>query len=211
MREIWNEPMARRFSIFVFVAMLAYSAQDLILEPFAGLVFGMTPGQSTTLSSMHNGGVLLGMILTGALGSRSRAGQRGWMRSWTIFGCVASAVGLAALAVAAQVGPGWPLVPTVFGLGFANGVFAVSAIGSMMGLAGHGRGAREGTRMGLWGAAQAMAFGLGGFLGAAGLDAMRAIMPGDGQAFVVIFSIEAAAFIGAAWLASRIQMPEVAS
>ena len=35
---------ARRFTIFVFVSMLAYSAQDLILEPFAGLVFGLTPG-----------------------------------------------------------------------------------------------------------------------------------------------------------------------
>ena len=45
-REICREPQARRFAIFIFVSMLAYSAQDLILEPFAGSVFGMTPGQS---------------------------------------------------------------------------------------------------------------------------------------------------------------------
>ncbi len=38
--EVWAEPKARRFAIFVFVSMLAYSAQDLILEPFAGSVFG---------------------------------------------------------------------------------------------------------------------------------------------------------------------------
>ena len=47
--QVWAEPQARRFTIFVFVSMLAYSAQDLILEPFAGLVFGMTPGESTKL------------------------------------------------------------------------------------------------------------------------------------------------------------------
>ncbi|MDU6671196.1 MAG: MFS transporter, partial [Bradyrhizobium sp.] len=46
-REICREPQARRFAIFIFVSMLAYSAQDLILEPFAGSVFGMTPGQTT--------------------------------------------------------------------------------------------------------------------------------------------------------------------
>ncbi len=34
--EVWREPDARRFTVFVFVSMLAYSAQDLILEPFAG-------------------------------------------------------------------------------------------------------------------------------------------------------------------------------
>ena len=41
--EIRADPLARRFTIFVFVSMLAYSAQELILEPFAGLVFHMTP------------------------------------------------------------------------------------------------------------------------------------------------------------------------
>ncbi|MEE3109565.1 MAG: PucC family protein, partial [Pseudomonadota bacterium] len=34
--SVWGEPEARRFTLFIFVSMLAYSAQDLILEPFAG-------------------------------------------------------------------------------------------------------------------------------------------------------------------------------
>ena len=48
--RVWSEPASRRFTIFIFVAMLAYSAQELILEPFAGLVFAMTPGATTKLS-----------------------------------------------------------------------------------------------------------------------------------------------------------------
>lgn len=204
--EIWAEPLARRFAIFVFVAMLAYSAQDLILEPFAGLVFGMTPGQSTQLSGMQNGGVLLGMILVGAVGARSRGQKQIWMRRWTIGGCVGSAVALLALGAAALVGPGWPLAPTVFALGFANGVFAVSAIGSMMGLAGAGRESREGVRMGVWGASQAIAFGLGGFLGAAGVHVMRAVLGDTGRAFLIVFGIEGVLFLAAAALAARLEV-----
>ncbi|MBC7770017.1 MAG: BCD family MFS transporter [Phycisphaerales bacterium] len=201
--EIWAEPLARRFTIFVFVSMLAYSAQDLILEPFAGLRFGMTPGQSTQLAGIQHGGVLLGMILVGALGARVGDGKRVWMQRWTIAGCIGSAAALLALACASAVGPSWPLAPTVFALGFGNGVFAVSAIGSMMGLAGAGRGQREGVRMGVWGAAQAMAFGLGGFTGAAGVDALRAFLP-DENAFLIVFALEAALFGFAAMLAARL-------
>ena len=146
--EMWADGLARRFTIFVFVSMLAYSAQELILEPFAGLVFRMTPGQSTQLSSLQHGGVLLGMVLVGVLGARFGDRKRLWMRGFTIAGCLGSAVALGGLAAACLVGPAWPLAPTVFVLGFANGVFAVSAIGSMMGLAGAGGGGREGVRMG---------------------------------------------------------------
>lgn len=204
LKEIWAEPLARNFSIFVFVSMLAYSAQDLILEPFAGLVFHMTPGQSTQMSGMQNMGVLLGMILTGAIGGRSSRSGKNWMAAWAIFGCLGSATALLGLAAAAEVGPGWPLKPTVFALGFTNGVFAVSAIGSMMGLAGTGHKSRVGIRMGIWGAAQAIAFGLGGFFGAMGVDGLRAILPETGHAFLVVFLIEAALFLVSAYLASRL-------
>jgi MFS transporter, BCD family, chlorophyll transporter len=204
--EIWSETLARRFTIFVFISMIAYSAQDLILEPFGGLVFGMTPGQSTQMSGMQHSGVLLGMILTGALGGMSARKNNGWMQTWAIAGCLGSALALAGLGAAALIGPAWPLKPTVFVLGFANGVFAVSAVGSMMGLAGTGKQSREGTRMGIWGAAQAMAFGLGGFLGASGVDVLRQILPRTGDAFFVIFALEAALFIAAAILASQLHV-----
>lgn len=206
LREIWAEPLARRFTIFVFISMLAYSAQDLILEPFAGLRFGLTPGQSTQLSGVQHGGVLLGMVLVGALGARFGDKRRAWMQQWTIAGCIGSAIALCALAVASAVGPSWPLAPTVFLLGFANGVFAVSAIGSMMGLAGEGRGGREGVRMGVWGAAQAIAFACGGFAGAAGVDALRALLGDVPSAFLIVFAVEAMLFVCAAVLAARLNL-----
>ena len=201
LREIMQETAARRFTVLIFVSMLAYSMQDLILEPFAGLVFGMTPGESTSLSGMQHGGVLIGMIVAGVGGSAFAVRLPTDLRLWIVAGCAGSGLALAGLAMAAIAGPGWPLTANVVALGLCNGVFAVSAIGAMMGLAGAGEKTREGVRMGVWGAAQAIAFGLGGLTGALGVDIARHVVGQDGAAFQLIFAIEACLFILAAVLA----------
>ncbi|MEM1193582.1 MAG: BCD family MFS transporter [Pseudomonadota bacterium] len=205
-REVWADDQARRFTVFVFVSMLAYSAQDLILEPFAGLVYDYTPGESTKLAGTQNSGVLLGMILTALIGTTIGKSRAGFMRGWTVFGCVASALALGTLSIGAMVGPAWPLKPSVFALGLANGMFAVAAIGSMMTLASAGASshAREGTRMGLWGAAQATAFGLGGFAGALAIDVTRSLLGEIAPAFASVFAVEGGIFVIAAWLALRV-------
>ncbi len=205
LREIWGETKARRFTIFVFVSMLAYSAQDLILEPYAGLVFGLTPGESTRLAGVQHGGVLLGMILVAIAGSALFGRKIGSLRTWTIGGCLASAAALATLMAGGMLAPDFPLKPAVFALGMANGAFAVAAIGSMMMLAGEGRESREGMRMGLWGAAQAIAFGCGGFLGTVAVDAMRVFVDSPAIAYGAVFGAEAVLFVVAAGLAFRVQ------
>jgi len=200
---VFAEPEARRLTLFIFVSMLAYSMQDLILEPFAGLVFGFTPGQSTSLAGVQHGGVLAGMIAAGVGGSAFAGRLPGELRWWIVVGCLGSAVALGGLAFAASAGPGWPLRANVALLGFCNGLFAVAAIGAMMGLAGQGARAAEGVRMGVWGAAQAVAFGLGGLSGALGVDLARRFESGSAAAFGTIFIIEAALFVIAAALALR--------
>jgi BCD family chlorophyll transporter-like MFS transporter len=200
LREVWGEPRARRFTVFVFVSMLAYSAQDLILEPFAGIAFGLTPGQSTQLGGLQHGGVLLGMLLVAGVATGIGGPRLGSLRAWTVGGCIASALALGGLAAAGLNGPPWPLHTSVFLLGAANGAFAVAAIGSMMALAGAGREQREGTRMGLWGAAQAIAFGLGGFLGTVGVDVTRYLIGTPVLAYVTVFLVQAGLFLFAARL-----------
>jgi BCD family chlorophyll transporter-like MFS transporter len=102
------------------------------------------------------------------------------------------------------VGLAWPLAPTVFALGLANGVFAVAAIGSMMGLAGAQGADRSGARMGVWGGAQAGAFAVGGFLGASGVQALRGLLHEPAPAFVAVFGVEALIFLVSAVLAARL-------
>lgn len=203
LREVWREPSARRFALFIFVSMLSFSAQDLILEPFAGIAFGYTPGESTRLSGLQNAGVLVGMVGVGLLAGRIR-GWAGSLRVWTLAGCMASAIALAGLAMAAAVPHDWPLRSNVFALGVANGMYAVAAIGSMMGIVGAGVARREGVRMGLWGAAQAIAFGLGGFLGTMASDALRWLLGSATLAYGTVFALEALGFLVAAALAVRL-------
>ncbi|MEM1052060.1 MAG: BCD family MFS transporter [Pseudomonadota bacterium] len=208
LKEIFAEKAALRFTLFIFVSMMAFNMQDLILEPFAGLVFNMTPGESTALGGMQSSGVLAGMIIAGIGGSAFAGRMPVELRHWIVFGCLGSAIALGGLAVGAMVGPGqngggWPIHANVFALGFCNGLFAVAAIGAMMGLAGSGERTREGVRMGVWGAAQAIAFGLGGLVGALGVDFARSTYGADGPAFQLIFALEGALFVCAAWLAVR--------
>jgi BCD family chlorophyll transporter-like MFS transporter len=54
--------------------------------------------------------------------------------------------------------------------------------------------------MGVWGAAQAIAFGLGGLTGALGVDVLRHVTGHDGTAFQIVFAGEAMLFVTAAAL-----------
>ena len=207
--QVWSEPNARRFAVFIFVSMLAYSGQDLILDPFAGTVFAMTPGESTRLAGLQNTGVLVGMIVVALVASGIARGRSGSLAHWTIGGCLASAIAGLGLAAASFVGASWPLRATVFALGVANGAYAIAAIGSMMALVSSGRESREGVRMGLWGAAQAIAFGFGGLLATAAVDLAGYAIGSPVIAYAIVFTAEAALFVVSAWLALHIERARV--
>jgi len=148
-------------------------------------------------------------LLIAVLGTRFRDHLLGSLKFWTVTGCVGSAAALLGLVAAGQIGPPWPLELSVFILGVANGTFAVAAIGSMMALAGAGPRGREGVRMGLWGAAQAIAFAIGGFLGTAMFDLLQALFGDPARAYMCVFAVEACIFLAAARLAAQIAQPGV--
>lgn len=205
---IWHDRQARIFTFFVFFSMLAYQTQDLILEPFGGFLFGMSPAETTRLSGSQHGGVLLGMAVVGLAGTLLSKRFPKILKIFTVSGCLASAAALMALAYGASVAPAWPLEANVFALGFANGIFAVAAIGTMMALAGDGESGREGIRMGVWGAAQAIAFGLGGFLGTVAIDLMRWSTGDIALSFATVFTGEAIIFIVSAAIAVATTQPQ---
>ena len=193
--NVWSEPQAKAFTVFVFLSMLAYSSQDLVLEPFAGALFGLTPGETTQLSGLHHSAVLCGMLAVALAGSAKVAGRLGSIQAWMVGGCLVSGVAMLGLCIAGAMGPPWPLKPNVFLLGVANGSFSIAAIATMMRLATQGGEARAGTRMGLWGAAQAIAFGLGGLLGTAASDIAHYFLSAQGTAYSCVFGFETVMFV----------------
>ncbi|MEM7752862.1 MAG: PucC family protein [Pseudomonadota bacterium] len=195
LRATLNDPAARAFTGFVFLSIFAFYLSELILEPFAGHIHGLTPDASTRLSGGKDGASLIGMIAAGVLSTIGFGTLRGWAAS----GCVISAVGLVGL------GAGAPLVPATVILGFGNGLFVVGAIGSMMRLAAEREGA-TGTRMGVFGAAQAIAAGLAGLVATGTLDLARLTLS-DTAAYGFVFGLEAVLFLAAALVALRLLKP----
>ncbi|MEM8592022.1 MAG: PucC family protein [Pseudomonadota bacterium] len=192
LKATWEDPAARRFTGFVFLSILAFYLSELIFEPFAGHVHGLSPEDSTKLSGGKDGAALLGMILAGTLS----AFKIGSLRAWAVAGCIISAAGLAAL------GAQLPLIPSSVALGLGNGLFVVGAVGSMMLLSSEKEGA-TGIRMGVFGAAQAIAAGAAGLIATGMLDLIRLALP-DAAAYATVFALEATLFIAAAFVALRI-------
>jgi BCD family chlorophyll transporter-like MFS transporter len=203
--DILADADTRKFTIFIFLSMFAFSAQDLILEPFAGMIFKYSLGETTSLSGIQHSGVLTGMLLVAVCGSSRLRPYFGSLRSWMIYGCLASAFAMFGLVIAGILEGNWPLKLNVFILGLANGAFSIAAIASMMRLAVVGGGGKEGVRIGLWGGAQAIAFGLGGLLGAGASDLARSIFTSPAYAYASVFFIEAILFVASAYMASQVE------
>jgi BCD family chlorophyll transporter-like MFS transporter len=195
LRATWNDPAARAFTGFVFLSIFAFYLSELILEPFAGHIHGLAPEDSTKLSGGKDGAALAGMIAAGLLSTF----RFGTLRFWSVTGCVVSALGLVGL------GAELALVPFTVILGLGNGLFVVGAIGSMMRLASERAGA-TGTRMGVFGAAQAIAAGLAGLVATGTLDIARFVLS-DAAAYGLVFGIEAVLFLAAALVAMRLLKP----
>ncbi len=210
-REVWSEPQARMFTMFIFAAMLAYNAQELLLEPFAGAIFGMTPGESTRLGGVHHAGVFAGMILVAVLALVLGKGSTRFLSLCMVVGCVASAFGMLGIATAGLMGPPWPLPAAVAFAGVANGIMTTAAISCMMALARSGHASREGVRMGIWGAAQAIAFALGGFSGTVAVDVARRALGQADLAYGIVFGGEAATFLLAAFFAAAVARTQSSS
>ena len=204
LRQVWREPVARRFTMFIFLSMLAFSGQELILEPFAGRVFQLSPAHTARLASALHAGALVGMLLVAALGSLPRRWRVNSLPGWTAGGCIASGAALAGLIVAAATNAAWPLNANILLLGLANGVFTIGAIGSMMSLVAVGGAGHQGLRMGLWGAAQAIAFAVGGAISSAGVDIAGKLSGSPATAYSCVFAAQAVLFCAAAALAARI-------
>ena len=215
-KKVWMEREARLFTIFIFISMGAFSMQDPILEPFAGEVFGFAVGESTKLDGFHKIGTLIGIILIILCLSKFRIGfgslsivkneRLGSEKFWLITGCLFSAFSLIIISVLGLTyrDPGI-LNSVVFLFGISNGVFTAGILGTMLHLASRGSGDNNtGTRMGIWGAAQAYATMIAVFFSTVLVDILGLMMNSLPSVYGIVFLTAASFFIAAAFLGSLI-------
>ncbi len=215
-KKVWMEREARLFTIFIFISMGAFSMQDPILEPFAGEVFGFAVGESTKLDGFHKIGTLIGIILIILCLSKFRIGfaslsiikneRLGSEKFWLITGCLFSAFSLFIISLLGLTyrDPGI-LNSVVFLFGISNGVFTAGILGTMLHLASKGKGDNNtGTRMGIWGAAQAYATMIAVFFSTVLVDILGLMMNSLPSVYGIVFLTAASFFIAAAFLGSLI-------
>lgn len=191
---------ARGFFIFIFVAIFSIFLQDNILEVFGAEIFGLSVAGTTRFQPIWGGGVLVGMMLMGAVSAVFSLKKR----TITLVGSLGTALGMLFLAVAALTRQQSLVTPALVVMGLFTGIFNVGALSMMMDMTIEGA---TGLFMGLWGMAQAFGNGIAAFGGGAlhtGLIETGLLSPN--LAYFLIFGIEASGMLLATILLWRISV-----
>lgn len=174
-QQSWASFMAGDRALARLVAVglgtLAFSMQDVMLEPYGGQVLGLAVSRTTLLTAAMAAGGLIGFSLASYVLSRGFDAFR--MAS---LGAMAGVPAFIMIILAAPL-----LSPLLFGLGtfligFGAGLFGHGTLTATMNSA---PAAQRGLALGAWGAVQATAAGIGVALGGVIRDTLSSLEPGS--------------------------------
>ncbi len=160
-QDSWNAYIktnnAFRCLVAVGLGTMAFSMQDVLLEPYGGAILKMSVSETTKLTATLAAGGLLGFGLASRVLSRGTDPFR--MAS---YGALAGIPAFVAVLLSAPLSSTVLFATGVLLLGFGGGVFSHGTLTATMNLAPRHQ---TGLALGAWGAVQATAAGLGIALG----------------------------------------------
>ena len=183
MREIAAMPMARLFFLFMVLSTVFLFLQQAVLQPFGGDVLHMSVRATSGFTAILTVGTIAGMIVAG----RPFAEQIGHRRV-AMFGLSGAVVAFAGLSLAAATKAVPPVWLSLLFLGFTAGLFNVSSLALMMGMADRRRTA---LFMGLWTFAHALADGAATAGGGSVFEIFRRVFDSVPGGYASVFAIEA--------------------
>jgi BCD family chlorophyll transporter-like MFS transporter len=184
LRLIGDNAQARLFFVYLVVLLIALLGQDLLLEPFAGQVFGAPVGETTRYTGYWGGTLLIGLLLTSPLTRRV-----GKPRAAAIGGLIAAA-GLLLIALSGILGLKVLFIPALVVFGFGSGVSTAANLALMLDMTLAGQ---VGAFIGAWGMAEALARLCGNLLAGAVRDGIQSLTHSPAAGYVTVFLIEALA------------------
>ncbi len=139
----------------VFWGTLAFSMQDVLLEPYGGQILGLSVSETTNLTGVWALGALLGLALAANNSKKTISSVSNAMTALLI-----GIVGFSAIIFSSPMQfPFLYFLGTLF-IGFGTGLFSVSLLIIAMALSSK-TNLGSGFILGSWGAAQALGAGLG--------------------------------------------------
>ncbi len=185
-------PGAQRRLLAVGLGTMAFSMQDVLLEPYGGQVLHLTVSATTALTAALAMGGLLGFWLASRVLAKPGADPFRTAGHGALFGMAAFAAVIAAARLQSPLlfGAG------VMAIGFGGGLFGHGTLTATMNLAPK---EQAGLALGAWGAVQATAAGVAVAFGGIGRDlvaaaAQRQWLPagwnGPASGYIAVYALE---------------------
>lgn len=192
---IAQSPQAVLFFWYLTLLLAAILGQDVLLEPFAAETFGLSVQQTTRITSIWGGSVLLAILLAGAL-------ERALPRKVVAQSGNLAALGGFLLIIFSAFGPStaWFYSGVVL-LGIGTGISTVANLALMFDLTLPGY---VGLFIGAWGVANSLSRLIGTLMAGLVRDAASLLTQNPVTAYLLVFGLEAALLALAIFLLRRI-------
>lgn len=180
--SVLSEGRMKLFFGILFVGTLGLTTQDILLEPYGAQVLGMSVSETTRLTALWATGMLIAMFIAW------RAIPR--LDSPMPVALVACMIGLAGfvMIIGASVSQSAFVFPVgVLVIGIASGLFLISTLALIVGLADI---KTAGLYVGMWGLVQTSAAGLGALLGSILRDAVTRATGSVVQGYTTVYALE---------------------
>jgi len=189
-RESWDSftrgDQAIRRLAAVGLGTMAFSMEDVLLEPYGGQILGLSVGNTTGLTACFAVGGLLGFGWASRVLSRGADPFR-----MSSFGALIGIPAFIAVILSAPLQSVWLFAAGTLFIGFGAGLFGHGTLTSTMNLAPP---SQTGLALGAWGAVQASAAGvaiaLGGIIRDLAANFMTPGQLGAAMAYDVVYTIE---------------------
>ncbi len=152
MRATWRvmsqNPQAKYFFGYLIILLIAILGQDVLLEPYAADVFGVSPADTTRYTSFWGLAFLVALLISSPLSNRVG------IKPLAATGAIIAATGLAVIILAGITHRVELLIPGLAVFGFGAGISTATNLALMLDMTVTGQ---VGIFIGAWGVADALA------------------------------------------------------
>lgn len=202
LRAAWSNRQTRFFFWFLSLSMLFAFSQDLILEPFAGDVFGMEARHTTRFAAYWGSMSILGTIAFLFLGRRYKRLTNTIMSYLGVIVLIVT-FGLFALSSFAEIRG--LVTPGLITLGIGLGIWNVGTLGLMMEMSPFGK---AGTFLGFWTLVVTLARGVGVSGGGIVRDIALGLTGNDNFAYGIAFVLGFAGLCVSLWALRHVNVAQ---
>lgn len=189
------DPQVRLFFAIVMLTFIGTLAQDVLLEPYGGLVLAMSVGETTGLTQQWGIGILLAMLASGLVFLK----RLGWLTTMRT-GMVVSALAFIGPVIAGFSGNPAILKSAVFVMGIGTGL---AGAGMLSGTLSFTSRIRAGMLLGVWAVANMAGHACGSLLGGVMVDTVTHLTRNPFLAYSSVFTLEVIMLLSALALSMK--------